>query len=184
MEWDGKVGAPTLHCRASGRALLGGERFFSALRSVEGSFQREDFAEEPWNGVDKTPYVSWWRRTMPEESSRRQTLKLDAEVLGQLFADLKDATERSSQCFCYVVALCLVRIRKLRLREIEHRDHHPYLLLEDRRLEVVHRLRDPRMTPAEEELVRRNLMEVISLEGATAHPGAASLTAPAPTPAE
>jgi hypothetical protein len=182
MEWDGKVGAPTLQCHASGRALQAGETFFSALRSVDGLFQREDFAQEPWNGVDKSPYVSWWRRTVPQESSRRQTLKLDGEVLGQLFNDLKDATARSSQCFCYVVALCLVRIRRLRLREIEHRDGQPYLLLEDRRLEIVHRLRDPRMTPAEEELVRRNLMEVISLEGVSS--SAPPMAAPTPSPLE
>jgi hypothetical protein len=165
MEWDGKVGAPTLHCLASGRPLAAGERFFSALRASEALFVREDFAEAAWSAIDKTPYVSWWRRTVPVDTGRRQTLKLDGEVLRQLFTDLKDSTSRSSQCFCYVVALCLVRIRALRLRDIEHREGQPYLLLEDRRAECVHRLRDPRMNPDEEDQVRRNLMQVICIDG-------------------
>jgi len=168
MEWDGKVGAPTLLCLASGRPLAPGERFFSALRASEALFVREDFSEAAWAAIDKTPYVSWWRRTVPADSGRRQTLKLDAEVLRQLFRDLKDSTSRSSQCFCYVVALCLVRIRVLRLRDIEHRDGQPYLLLEDRQADCVHRLRDPRMNPDEEDQVRRNLMQVIAIDGSGA----------------
>jgi hypothetical protein len=175
MDWDGKVGSPTLVCHASGQGLLPGQVVYSGLRLHQGSFVRLDFCEAAWPAVDHGTLLSWWRRTLPPATARR-TLKLDAAVLGQLFDDLKGATDRPTQCFCYLVALCLVRIRRLRLRTIETRADGPWLLLEERPSGTMQRLRDPRMDALEEERVRQNLMAVVSVEG----PPKGSATAPAP----
>jgi hypothetical protein len=165
MDWDGKVEQPKLVCAASGRALAPGEVFFSGLRLSDGVFARSDFAAETWDAQDKTAFLSWWRQSVPEADRKRRVLKLDAVSLGRIFADLKEARDRPSQCFCYVVALCLARMRKLRILEVEKRDGESFLLLQDRANEAVHRLRDPRMSAAEEDQVRRNLMDVITLDG-------------------
>jgi hypothetical protein len=128
-------------------------------------FSRLDFAADAWNTQDQATFLSWWRQSVPQADQKRRTLKLDAASLARIFADLKEARDRPSQCFCYVVALCLARMRKLRILEVEKRDGESYLLLQDRANQAVHRLRDPRMTAAEEDQVRRNLMDVITLDG-------------------
>lgn len=167
MEWDGKIEQPKLVCAASGRALAPGEVFYSALRFANGLFTRSDFAADAWPAQDQTTYLSWWRQSAPEPDRKRRALKLDAASLGRIFEDLKGSGDRASQCFCYVVALCLARLRKLKVLDVERRDDGAsFLLLEDRAAGVVHRLRDPRMSPAEEDQVRANLMAVISLDGA------------------
>ncbi len=191
MEWDGKVSAPAPVCRASGAALQGGQTVYSGLRLVDGAFERLDYAETAWATLDRTPLalLSWWRRTIPLPEARQRALKLDAAVLMQLFSDLSAAAERPSQCFCYVIALLLVRIRRMKVLEVENRAGEPWLVLLERGSGVLRRIRDPRMDATEQEQVRRNLMAVISLDdgGSAAAPAApatarraAALSAPAP----
>jgi hypothetical protein len=165
VDWDGKVEQPKLVCAATARTLAPGETFFSGLRFADGLFARSDFCAEAWERQDKATLLSWWRQTVPEPDRKRRALKLDAASLSRIFADLKGATERPSHCFCYVIALCLARLRKLRLRGVERNGEDSWLLLEERGTGVVHRMRDPRMSPSEEDQVRRNLMDVISLDG-------------------
>ncbi len=165
MEWDGKIEQPKLVCAATARALAPGETFFSALRLTHGLFARSDFSAEAWPAQDPAAFLSWWRQSVPQPDRKRRALKLDAVSLGRIFADLKDAKDRPSQCFCYVVALCLARMRKLHVLSVLKESSGTFLLLEDRPRGVVHRLRDPGMNAAEEDQVRMNLMDVIALDG-------------------
>lgn len=180
MDWDGKIAAPTLRCAATGAALQPGETIYSALTLHEGVFARLDYHASAWPTVDHAAIgiLSWWRRTLPRDDGRPRALKLDAAVLSQLFADLVAARDRPSQCFCYIIALCLVRIRRLRLQGIEERPDGSWLLLVERGTQHVSRLRDPRMDRQEEEQVRANLMRVIALEEGPTQP---TPTGPAPT---
>jgi hypothetical protein len=182
MEWDGKVSAPAPVCRANGASLQPGQTVYSGLRLLDGVFERLDYAEAAWATLDRAPLglLSWWRRTIPLPEARQRALKLDAAVLTQLFTDLSAVSERPSQCFCYVIALLLVRIRRMKVLEIEDRAGEPWLVLLERGTGVLRRIRDPRMDAAEEEQVRRNLMAVISLDGGTAAAPAGALSAPAP----
>ncbi len=129
MEWDGKVSAPAPVCRADGAALQPGQTVYSGLRLVDGVFERLDYAEAAWATLDRASLglLSWWRRTIPLPEARQRALKLDAAVLTQLFTDLSAVAERPSQCFCYVIALLLVRIRRMKVLEIEDRAGEPWL---------------------------------------------------------
>ncbi len=173
MEWDGKIEQPTWTCAATGRVLAPGETVFSGLRLADGIFTRTDVSVDGWNSQDPATFLSWWRHLVPEPDRRRRSLKLDKASLGQIFADLKDANERPSQCFCYVVALCLARMRAFRLLSVVTDGGVSYLLVQDRATNAVHRVRDPQMSPLEEENVRKNLFEVIGTDGG-------AVAAPAP----
>ena len=37
-----------------------------------------DCAAEAWDAQDKSPFLSWWRQSVPEEDRKRRVLKLDA----------------------------------------------------------------------------------------------------------
>ena len=92
--------------------------------------------------------------------------RLNAETLAQILANLKDARSRLPQCLAYVVALALVRARKLHFVSVETKDGATILIIEDRRSGVAHRVRDPAMTPAEEAAVLDNLLAVAGGEEA------------------
>lgn len=162
MDWEGKIVAPHLTCSVNNRALAPGEVFFSALVVKDGLFQRLDFGADAWATQDQATFLSWWRQKVPQPGNERKPFKLNAATLGQIFANLKDARTRSQQCLAYVVALALVRARKLQFLEVRSEGEHQVLLVQDRAGGVVHRIRDPRLAQDEEAHVLHNLLELTS----------------------
>ena len=162
MDWEGKIITSHLTCSATARVLEPGEVFFSALVVKDGLFQRLDFSADAWATHDQAPFISWWRQKVPQPGNERKPFRLNAATLGQIFANLKDARTRSQQCLAYVVALALVRARKLQFVEIRNEGDQQFLLVQDRAAGVVHRIRDPRLAADEEAHVLHNLLELTS----------------------
>jgi hypothetical protein len=162
MDWEGKIVATHLTCSVSGRPLQPAEVFFSALVVKDGLFQRLDFAAEAWANQDQATFLSWWRQKVPQPGNERKAFKLNAATLAQIFSNLKDARTRSQQCLAYVVALALVRARKLQFLEVRSEGDHQVLLIQDRHAGVVHRIRDPKLGEDEEAHVLHNLLELTS----------------------
>ena len=166
MDWEGKIVAPRLACCVSGQVLAPGEHCHSALLLEDGVFVRRDFAAAAWAAEDQSRYLSWWRTRVPEPGAERRAFRLDAETLGQIFANLKDSRSRAQQCLAYVVALALVRARKLQFISVERGDQETALILGDRSRELRYRVRDPQLTPAEEQHVLDSLLAVTGGEPA------------------
>ncbi len=161
MDWEGKVATPRLTCAATGRVLGPGDLVYSGLVYAEGGFTRRDFSSDGWDATDHAAVLSWWRRTIPRPEETAKGLRLDKDTLFTIFSDLKGATVRPQQCFCYVIALCLMRLKRLKFILLEPRGSESWMQLEDRVNRVVYRLRDPRMTPAEQVAVQDQLMAVV-----------------------
>jgi len=172
MDWEGKVATARLTCAVTGRLLGPGELVYSGLVYTEGGFSRRDFCHDGWEATDRTAVLSWWRRTIPRPEENTKALRLDKETLFTIFSDLKGATVRPQQCFCYVIALCLMRLKRLKFIMIEQRESQSWMQLEDRINRVVYRLRDPLMTPAEQAAVQDQFMAVVGA-GLVAVPTAA-----------
>jgi hypothetical protein len=162
MEWEGKIVSPQFRCAATGQALAVGTEFFSGLRFQNGIFQRQDFAAAAWAGVDRSGFVSWWRRRVPVPGAQARAFRLDAGTLLQIFANLKDSRLRALQCLAYVVALGLVRARKLRVVESGRHDGRGFLVLEDRAQGAVFRIRDVEMKEEEERRVLDDLLTAVA----------------------
>jgi hypothetical protein len=158
MEWDGKITAPDLVCSVTGRRLLPGEAFFSGLVLANGGFSRAVFSAEAWPVQDHDLFVSWWRQRVPEASKDGRTLRLDADSLDQLFANLRESRTRTEQCLAYVVALALVRAKKLTFQTIATVDGVAWMVAEDRKRGIAHRIRDPGMSEAEQQQVLEALL--------------------------
>ena len=167
IDWQDKVDRPKLACSATGQAIAHGETYFSALRlptSAESQdrFERVDYCAAAWQGVDQSQLISWWRAQRPEAMGDDGPQFLSPEILLGIFRDVVDSTNRSQQCFAYLVGLLLMRNKTLRYLEVSVEQDETYLLLEDKRHKEVFKLRDPRMTPAEEEQVQGNLEDIFS----------------------
>jgi hypothetical protein len=158
MDWEGKIGTSHLTCSVSNRALTPGEFFFSALVVNEREFKRLDFCKEVWDEQDQSTFISWWRQKVPEAGKDRKPFKLNAATLAQIFTNLKDARTRSQQCLAYVVALALVRARKLQFIEVQNVGDDQFILVQNRAEGIVHRIRDPRLESEEEAHVLHNLL--------------------------
>jgi hypothetical protein len=169
MEWEGKVGAPQPMCALSGRVLEPGETVFSALVLADGGFARRDIAAEAWPGADRDGFLSWWRRTVPEPKAKAARLRLDQAVLQRLFSDLAGREDAASIRLHYIVALCLLRARKLALERVERDADGAWLLLAERG-GTRHRIRDPALTPADAEELTGQLLAVAGEDAAAPAP--------------
>jgi hypothetical protein len=163
MEWDGKVAGASFSCAVSGRTLVPGEVFFSGLVAAGAGFARRDFAPESWTAQDPAAFLSWWRQRVPEPDPRRRQVKLDKDLLLKLFTDLRGARDRSTQCLCYVIALCLVRAKAFALAKVSEEDGQPWLYLDHKADGIRLRLRDPRLTADEQAAVQQQLLDIIGL---------------------
>ncbi len=160
MDWDGKIGAPQLLCAVSGRSLAAGEQVYGVLVQRDGVFARVDVAAEAWEAYDRSAALSWWRRVVPEPERKQARVRLDPAALGRIFADLADTTDAQRLAFRYIVALCLLRARKLALERIDtDADGTAWLIITEKG-GIRHRLRDPRLTAADESGLTDQLLAV------------------------
>jgi len=175
-------------CDASGAEIAPGEEFHSALAYVDGEFVRRDYALPAWEGQDPSRYLSHWRQRRPEEKPDTGPRLVDHRVLMEIFEDLKDSRERPQQCFVWLIALLLVRARKLRYVDLIQEDGATWMVVRRRTgKRAMMRIRDPVMTRDEEERVQENLTQLfegglpedVEAEGAPAAHGAESDGSPA-----
>lgn len=179
IEWQDKVERPHLVCHRTGTVIEAGTAFYSGLRFAEGHFVRLDFTEEGWRDRDPAEtFLSWWRYRRPAASAQRGPRMVNNTILLGLFNDLRDATERPKQCFAWLLALLLMRNKRLRFLDLEQKDGQSYLLLEDREAKLAYRVRDPRMDAQEQARVEEELRGIFEFGVEVEETGEVTVAAP------
>jgi len=110
---DYQIQPPSRRCAATGRELKPGDRFFTALLGEADRFERQDFAPEAWPGPPSGSFGFWTGRMPAEQAVARP--RFDDDALEDCFHRLADETEPGKVNFRYVVALLLIRRKRLRL---------------------------------------------------------------------
>ncbi len=130
-------------CAASNRPLEAGEKYFAVLldpppearalpedgekqedapKLADLGFIRRDVAMEAWDHGWRPPYLfSYWQSEV-ELPGARKKMFVDDTTLTQMLRDLEGVAEASRVAFRYMVALILMRKKKLRFENIERRE--------------------------------------------------------------
>jgi hypothetical protein len=116
---DYQIQPHTRRCAASGRELKPGDRCYSVLLEEAGKFVRKDYAAEAWAGPPSGAF-SFWAARLPASEARRRP-PVDDDLLLECFGRLEGQDEPARVSFRYVLALLLLRRRRLKL-EGEDRD--------------------------------------------------------------
>jgi len=107
----------TRRCALSGRSLEPGDRFFTALLDTGGNLERRDYCAEACSGPPAEAFSFWSGRIAPPEAKRLPPI--DTELLLDCFQRLAGQDDPERIRFRYIVALLLVRRKKLRLIDSE-----------------------------------------------------------------
>jgi hypothetical protein len=134
----------TRRCAATGRELRPGERFFAALREVDGQFLRQDYSVEGWQGPPPGTF-SFWSGRVPVAEERRKP-RVDDELLLDCFERLEGQEEPGRVSFRYVVALLLMRRKRLKFEEAVTRGEQEVLTLRCTRTGARYQVVNPRLT--------------------------------------
>src|ERR1051325_4517598 len=109
---DYQIQPNSRRCAVTGKELQVGERYFSALVEEDRRFVRKDFSVEAGAGPPAGAFSFWTGRVHAGAEKIRP--RFDDDLLEDCFQRLEGQTEASRVNFRYVVALLLLRRRRLR----------------------------------------------------------------------
>jgi hypothetical protein len=154
-----EIEANTRRCAVSGRELRIGERFYSVLLERDGKFQRRDYSSEAWQGPPEGAFSFWSGPITAGDQNRLP--RIDEETLIDCFERLDNENEPGRVRFRYIVALLLMRRKRLKFEEISKAGDQGILCLRESRSRRLHRVIDPHMTEEEMTTVQEEVLRVL-----------------------
>jgi hypothetical protein len=158
-----EIQGPTRTCSATGQTLEAGAKFYGVLVEEAGRFVRKDFAESAWQGAPENA-VAFWKGRIPTGNKPRKPTFND-ELLFDCFDHLAQATEPSRLSFRYVVALLLMRRKRLKFEDTQRdKDGADWLIVKDTRSGSRLHVRDPRLSEDEIASAQEEVFHVLGWE--------------------
>jgi hypothetical protein len=154
-----QIQANTRRCAATGRELQPGEKFYSVLFDEGGQFLRKDYSSEGWAGTPEGAFSFWTGRVPPAEGARRP--RFDDDLLLDCFCRLEGQTEPDRINFRYVLALLLMRRRRLKFEEAKVAGDLETLSLRCPRTGTQYQVLNPRLTETEMAAVQEEVFRVL-----------------------
>jgi len=149
----------TRQCAATGRVLQPGDKYFSVLVEEKGRFIRQDFSSEAWQGPPPHA-VGFWGGIVPEKSVVRKVRK-DDDLLLEFLDRLDGEADSAKLNFRYVLALLLLRSRRLQFEEVRVEEGREFLLLRETRSGKRYEVFNPRLTEEALIAVQEEVLEVV-----------------------
>ncbi|MEJ7595611.1 MAG: hypothetical protein WKF77_29225 [Planctomycetaceae bacterium] len=114
-------------CAKTGQPFRPGDVCWSMLIEKDGQMVRQDFSSEAWAGPPPEAIGHWRSQIAPSIVTSRP--RLDADSLFDYFLQLSDSPNIVQQQYRYVLALLLLRKRRLLLEEVVEFDDRPTMRL-------------------------------------------------------
>jgi hypothetical protein len=159
---DYQIQPNTRRCVVSGRELQPGEKFYSVLIEEGVRFVRRDYSPEAWTGPPEEAF-SFWVGRVPQPQSKRR-LVLDDDLLHDCFLRLEGQGEPGKVNFRYILALLLMRRRRLKFEETRQEGGQEVLCLRCARTGDRHAVVNPRLTEEEMQQVQEDVFQTLGWE--------------------
>jgi hypothetical protein len=117
-EWE--IDKPLGQCWGTGRKIEAGEEYYGALVESEEGLQRRDYCGEYWQ-ENKPEVFCYWKTRLPDPDEKKQIF-IDDEMLMAFFERLAVEREQEKINFRFVLALVLMRKRRLKYESSEIED--------------------------------------------------------------
>src|SRR2546421_6827727 len=128
-------------CSVSGRELKPGETYFSVLLDEHGRFVRREYSREAWQGPPDGAFSFWCGKVPTREQDRRPPV--DDDLLLDCFTHLEGQNEPARVNFRYVLALLLMRRKRLKFEDPRTEAGHEMLRLRCAAPKATHKVANP-----------------------------------------
>jgi hypothetical protein len=156
---DYQIQPNTRRCSATGRDLKPGERYFSVLLDENGKFARRDYSADAWQGPPPGAFSFWVGRIPTAEAKKRPPI--DDDLLLDCFTRLDGEAEPRRVTFRFVLALLLMRRKRLKLEESVTEGGDEVLLMRCTRSGATHRVVNPQLTDAQIAEVQEEVFQAL-----------------------
>jgi hypothetical protein len=109
-EWE--IEKPVGNCSGTGRKIEYGEEYFGALVEAGQGLVRRDFCADYWQS-QKPEVFCYWKTKLPQPGQKKAQF-IDDDMLMAFFNRLAEETEQEKINFRFVLALILMRKRRLK----------------------------------------------------------------------
>jgi hypothetical protein len=159
---DYQIQTNSRRCASSGRELQPAEKFYSVLFDENGQWVRRDYAAEAWQGPPEGAFSFWTGRVPPRDGGRRP--QIDDELLLDCFCRLEDQAEPDRVNFRYVLALLLMRRKRLKFEEARVEGDQETLVLRSPRSGEKYQVLNPRLTEETLAAVQEEVFKILGWE--------------------
>jgi hypothetical protein len=156
---DYQIQPNSRRCASTGRELQPGERYFSALLDENHQLVRKDFSQEAWQGPPAGAFSFWTGHVQAANDKSRP--RFDDDLLEDCFGRLEGQTEPARVNFRYVVALLLMRRRRLRFENSLIDAGVEKMILRCQRTGARHEVVNPRLSDDEMTQVQEEVFNVL-----------------------
>ena len=109
---DWEINRPLGQCSGNGRKIESGEEYYGALVEGEQGLERRDFCNEYWE-QEKPQVYSFWKTRLAAPDEKKE-LFISDHMLMAFFERLANETDPEKLNFRFVLALVLMRKRRLK----------------------------------------------------------------------
>lgn len=155
-------------CAATGADLVPGSTCYSVLIERNGELQRLDYSEQGWSGPPAEA-IGVWTCQVPMPAEVRHE-PLDTNALMSCFEQLCEEGNPVRDGLRYILALLLMKKRRLKLDSTRTEGDSDYLQLSGAQGEGVWEVRDPNPSDADVQLWQRELNVYLASEWQTGPP--------------
>ncbi len=150
-------------CAVTQRDFAEGEAYYAVLLESPAGFERKDISLEAWSGPPENTFC-YWRARVPVRDRKRSALAVDQNMLVHLFNRLEDEESPRKQQIRFVLALLLMRKRRLKLDKTIQEGPEEYWILRLTDDQSEHRVLNPRLTHEEVDRLSAQLTAILSGE--------------------
>jgi hypothetical protein len=158
------VSRPGGKCAASGKDILPGHKFMALVKETPLGLERQDFALDAWEGVDKSEALAFWQTVMPQPDAVKKKPFVDDEILCGLFERLAGTTEENKLHFRFVLGLILMRKRLLIYESTIKKEDGEYWLMRVKGREDRLEMLNPRLNEEQVKTVSEQLGQIMNEE--------------------
>jgi hypothetical protein len=156
---DYQIQPNTRRCFLTNRELRPGEKFYSVLLDEQGQFVRHDYSIEAWQGPPEGAFSFWAGRVPAPDQSKRP--RIDDEMLVECFTRLEGLADPGRINFRYVVALLLMRRKRLKFESTHTEAGHEVIRLRDAHGGAEYEVVNPGLTDDEMASVQEEVLKVL-----------------------
>jgi len=123
------IGKATYLCAASAEVLATGTPCMSAIReNATHNLERLDFSMTAWlDGARPEGMICFWKTIMPA-TDRKRGIVIDNEAVEEIFERLAGDDRPNRVAIRWLLAMILLRKRRLKQLRVEHRDEKEFWL--------------------------------------------------------
>ena len=158
---DYQIQPSTRRCSVTGRELKAAERYYSVLVDEGGTLVRRDYSREAWQGPPAGAF-GFWQGKVAGPAARRPPV--DDELLLDCFGRLEGESEPGRVRFRYVLALLLMRRRRLKFEEARREGTQEVLQLRCTRTGARHQVVNPALSDEELEEAQDDVFRALGWE--------------------